>query len=137
SLNGANPIIAFLSSTIYTKLDELALLCVVHSDESAEPQKTNGNELWIFDAADLKSGPQYKLWHEQFNVGFTIHTAWLPQIKQRNASYCIEVRDDYADILNQQSPTNKALIQDLFENWVYPKKEPETEQKSEISGDSL
>ncbi|WP_317618971.1 carotenoid oxygenase family protein [Laspinema olomoucense] len=104
------------------------ILCVVHSDESAEPQKTNGNELWIFDAADLKSGPQYKLWHEQFNVGFTIHTAWLPQIKKRNASYCIEMRDDYADILNQQSLENKALIQDLFENWVYPKKEPGTEQ---------
>lgn len=106
------------------------IICVVHYDESAEPQKTNGNELWIFDAADLTSGPKYKLWHEQFNVGFTIHTAWLPHVKKRNASYCIEMRDDYADILNQQSPKNKALIQDLFENWVYPKKEPNTEPKS-------
>lgn len=104
------------------------ILCVVHYGDGTE--ENNGNELWIFDAADLKSGPQYKLWHPQFNVGFTIHTAWLPTLETRNASYCIEMRDDYADILNQQSPKNKSLIQDLFENWIYPKKEPQPEPKS-------
>jgi len=104
------------------------ILCVVHYGDGTE--ENNGNELWIFDAANLKSGPQYKLWHPQFNVGFTIHTAWLPTLETRNASYCIEMRDDYAEILNQQSPKNKALIQDLFENWVYPKKEPQPEPKS-------
>jgi Retinal pigment epithelial membrane protein len=94
------------------------IVCIVNYGDGSE--ETNGHEFWIFDAADLKSGPVCKLWHPQFNVGFTIHATWMQKVEKRTASYCIEVREDYNDIVQQQSPE----VQDLFKSWVYPKKEP-------------
>lgn len=103
------------------------IVCLVHyGDGSGE---TNGNEVWIFDAADLKSGPVCKLWHPQFNVAFTIHTTWLQKVEKRTATYCIDPQEDYNNIVQQQSPE----IQDLFDKWVYPKKEPKGEADCELS----
>lgn len=98
------------------------IICIVHYGDGND--ETNGNELWIFDAADLNSGPKCKLWHEQFNVGFTIHTAWLPKVEKRNAQYFVDTQEDYQEVLQQQSLKNRELIEDLFNNWVYPKREP-------------
>lgn len=93
------------------------IICVVFYGDGKE--ETNGNEIWIFDAADLKSGPKCKLWHPQLNFGFTVHTTWLKKIEPRTASYYIPVREDYQKIIKQQPKE----IQDLFENWVYASRE--------------
>lgn len=97
------------------------IVCLVHYGDGSD--ETNGNEVWIFDAADLNSGPVCKLWHPQFNVAFTIHTTWLQKVEKRTASYCIDPQEDYNKIVQQQSPE----IQDLFNKWVYTKKEPKGE----------
>nr|WP_277882695.1 carotenoid oxygenase family protein [Oscillatoria sp. FACHB-1406] len=102
------------------------IVCLVHyGDGSSE---TNGNEVWIFDAANLNSGPTCKLWHPQFNVAFTIHATWLQKVEKRTGSYYIDPQKDYNDIVKQQS----LEVQDLFNNWVYPKKEPKTEADCEL-----
>ncbi|MDJ0796909.1 MAG: carotenoid oxygenase family protein [Calothrix sp. MO_167.B12] len=75
-----------------------------------------GNEIWLFDAQDLASGPLCKLSHPSLDFGFTIHTAWLAEIAPRNASYHIGVRQDYQDIVKQRSKE----IQELFEEEIYP-----------------
>ncbi|MDJ0618690.1 MAG: carotenoid oxygenase family protein [Calothrix sp. MO_192.B10] len=75
-----------------------------------------GNEIWIFDAQDLASGPLCQLSHPSLDFGFTIHTAWLAEIAPRNASYHIGVRQDYQDIVKQRSKD----IQELFEQEIYP-----------------
>lgn len=103
------------------------IVCLVHYGDGSD--ETNGNEVWIFDAADLKSGPVCKLWHPQFNVAFTIHTTWLQKVEKRTATYCIDPQEDYNDIVQKQS----AEIQDLFNKWVYTKKEPKAEADCELS----
>jgi carotenoid cleavage dioxygenase-like enzyme len=75
-----------------------------------------GNEIWIFDAQDLGKGPLCKLSHPSLDFGFTIHTTWLREITPRNATYHIDVRQDYQDIVKQKSPE----IQELFEQEIYP-----------------
>ncbi len=53
------------------------------------------NEIWIFEAWNLKNGPICKLHHPQFNIGYSFHTAWLPQISSRASNYKVSVKQDY------------------------------------------
>lgn len=73
------------------------LVCVVLSDRN---DGSNNSELWVFDAANLKSGPQYRLCSEQINIGFTIHTTWLPEvISPPKSDY--NVREDYESVVSE------------------------------------
>ncbi|WP_199328991.1 carotenoid oxygenase family protein [Coleofasciculus sp. FACHB-1120] len=80
----------------------------------------DGSEIWIFDAQNLTHGPRCRLSHPSLKFSLTIHTAWLQQIAPRTAKYNIPVRQDYKDLVKQQSPE----IQELFETEVYPHFEP-------------
>lgn len=84
------------------------IVCTVFTPQS--------NEFWIFDAANLAGQPLCKLSHPDLNFGFTLHTAWLPKIGRRQASYNIPVKPDYQELVNENSPD----IQKLFEEEVYP-----------------
>jgi hypothetical protein len=53
------------------------LACVVLSDNV---DGSTNSEFWIFDAANLSQGPLYRLCHDAMDIGFTIHTTWLPHI---------------------------------------------------------
>jgi len=90
------------------------IISVVH--HGTDEETDNGNEIWIFDAANLKQGPVCQLWHPQLKLGFTVHTAWLPKIAKRTATYNIPVEDDYKDLVAQQP----VEIQELFEKEIYP-----------------
>jgi carotenoid cleavage dioxygenase-like enzyme len=92
------------------------LVCIVHADD--HPTST---EFWIFDARNLAQGPLCKLSHPSLKIGMTIHSTWLPQINSRQARYAIPVRADYQPLLDQlPDGDRKTLIQDLFEDAVYP-----------------
>lgn len=54
-------------------------------------------ELWIFDASDLAAGPLCKLASPDWRIGFSLHTAWLPQIQPRTAAYAHAARDELED----------------------------------------
>lgn len=54
------------------------LLCVVFTAERLE--------LWILDAGDLRAAP-CKLVADELVVGFSLHTAWLPTLAPRTATY--------------------------------------------------
>jgi carotenoid cleavage dioxygenase-like enzyme len=82
------------------------LVCTVISNQ--------GDEIWIFNAANLSEGPICKLDHPSLDLGYTLHTAWLPSIGSRTADYCIEVREDY------QIKGKDALTKKLFEEAIYP-----------------
>ncbi len=90
------------------------IMCVVYRGTDKEPD--NGNQIWIFDATNLKQGPLCKLWHPQLNFGITVHTTWLSKIAKRTATYNISVEEDYKDLVAQQP----AEIQELFEKEIYP-----------------
>jgi hypothetical protein len=61
---------------------------------------SNNSELWLFDAANLKSGPKYRLCSEQINIGFTIHTTWLPEVVSPPKSD-YNVREDYEPVVSE------------------------------------
>ncbi len=73
------------------------LICVVLSDKN---DGSNNSEIWVFDAANLKSGPQYRLCSEQINIGFTIHTTWLPEVVSPPKSD-YDVREDYEPVVSE------------------------------------
>jgi len=73
------------------------LICVVLSDRN---DGSNNSELWLFDAANLKSGPKYRLCSEQINIGFTIHTTWLPEVVSPPKSD-YNVREDYEPVVSE------------------------------------
>lgn len=94
--------------------------------EQGEESSTNGyivccvfapkrNEIWIFDAKKLDK-PLCKLYHSSLNFGLSIHTAWLPKIGRRTASYNVPVREDYAPLIKNKP----ALMQELFEQEIFP-----------------
>ncbi|HHH29766.1 MAG TPA: hypothetical protein ENK57_15665 [Polyangiaceae bacterium] len=71
-------------------------------------------ELWIFDAADLKSGPIAKLAAPEWKVGFSLHTAWLPMIEARAAAYKVSVRDELENIAALSAALETRFAQDLY-----------------------
>ena len=84
--------------------------------DDASTEGSTGDELWIFDAANLNQGPLTRLAHPDLNIPFTLHTAWMPDIQPRTADYAVSIRDDIGDAVNRQS----ASIRAMFETQVYP-----------------
>lgn len=97
------------------------IVCVVLSDDESTPEVSK-DEVWIFDAAKLAQGPVCRLEFRSkpelpsFSFGLTLHTTWLPELKQRTSSYHIPVRKDYEELVNKQPQK----VKDLFEKEVYP-----------------
>ncbi|MGE0786061.1 MAG: carotenoid oxygenase family protein [Sandaracinaceae bacterium] len=76
--HGAGPTDGYLVGTVYT-----------------DPR----TELWIFDAADLARGPVTKLASDRWNVGFSLHTAWLDSLERVEPDYRITPEDELRDPL--------------------------------------
>jgi len=94
--------------------DGYIITWVCSDDETTEG--SSGDELWIFDAADLNQGPIARLGHPDLNIPFTLHTAWMPRVERRTANYSVPIRDDIGEAVNRQSNSIRAM----FENEVYP-----------------
>lgn len=96
------------------------IVCIVNiGDNPITP-----SEFWIFDAANLQSGPVCKLTHEKLKIGMTVHSTWLPEIGKRQAKYYIPVAEDYQDRLPQDDSQKSQKIRQLFQTEVYPHFQP-------------
>lgn len=92
------------------------LVCTVSSDDDTT-DGSSGDELWIFDAADLARGPVCRLAHPDLDFGFTIHTTWTASIAPRTSPYRVRARDDYGAAVAKLP----AALQAVFEAEVYPR----------------
>lgn len=72
-------------------------------------------ELWIFDGDDLARGPLARLTAPGFELGFSLHTAWLPAIDPPTSSYRVSARDEIALALE-----DPRLVR-AFEQHLYPR----------------
>jgi carotenoid cleavage dioxygenase-like enzyme len=72
---GAGPLDGWLLSTVFT------------------PDRA---ELWLYDAARLSAGPICRLDASALGIGFTLHTAWLPELAPRTSTYRVDVARDTA-----------------------------------------
>lgn len=87
----------------------------VCSDDSGT-ENSSGDELWIFDAANLAQGPLTRLGHPDLDIPFTLHTAWMPTVQPRTASYQIRLREDIGNNVDRLN----AELRAMFEAEVYP-----------------
>ena len=99
--NAADDVDGYLVGTMYT------------------PERT---ELWILDAANLAQGPVAKLAADDWVVGFSLHTAWLPTVSPRTAPFHVSAREEIAPAVaalakETRSPSLKAR----FETELYPR----------------
>jgi carotenoid cleavage dioxygenase-like enzyme len=46
------------------------------------PEGSKGDEIWVFDAQRVAAGPLCRLGAPDFNLPFTLHTAWVPRLRQ-------------------------------------------------------
>jgi hypothetical protein len=95
--------------------DDGYILVTVLSDDVGTPG-SSGDELWVFDARTLAQGPVCRLAHVELDLPFTLHTAWMPTIAPRTATYRVDVRADHAEAVAALSPE----LQAMFERDVYP-----------------
>lgn len=90
------------------------VMCVVTSDRAGG--SSSGDELWIFDAANLAAGPVCVLGSPELDFAFTIHSHWMPTIARRTAAYRIDQRADLAPAL-ERAPRE---VREAFERHVFP-----------------
>lgn len=72
-------------------------------------------ELWIFDASDLSRGPICRLASTDFEVGFSLHTAWLEALESPRSSYRVTPEDELRYV--GLDPT----VRSVFERELYPR----------------
>jgi carotenoid cleavage dioxygenase-like enzyme len=77
---------------------------------------SSGDELWIFDAKNLAQGPLCRLAHPDLDLPFSLHTAFVPTLVPRTASYRVDVRADHEAAVAELAPE----LQQMFEEQVYP-----------------
>jgi carotenoid cleavage dioxygenase-like enzyme len=97
------------------------------------------NEFWIFEAWNLQQGPKCKLSHASLKFAFTLHTAWLPAIGSRQASYRILAQQDFQPQLEtlpyppEIEEEDKPAIAEFLRNEWFPHLARFASQTSEIS----
>lgn len=69
----------------------------------------------VFDAADLAAGPVCRLACPELDVGFTMHTAWLPTLATRTAPYRIDPAADLAGRVPPGAETMFARVLATFQ----------------------
>ncbi len=91
------------------------LLCLAHcADSVPRPHDTSGEEVWIFDAADITAGPLCRLGHPELDFAFTIHSTWVPELRPSPRDYRVSLKDDLdLDQVTQRS-FGQLAFWDLF-----------------------
>ncbi len=71
------------------------LLCLAHAADSVpRPHDTSGEEVWIFDAADITAGPLCRLGHPELDFAFTVHSTWVPELRPSPRDYRVRIFED-------------------------------------------
>ncbi len=71
------------------------IVCLAHSADSVpRPAGTSGEEVWIFDAADITAGPLCRLGHPELDFAFTVHSTWVPELRPSPRNYRVSVAND-------------------------------------------
>lgn len=87
------------------------VVCLAHSADSVpRPQGTSGEEIWIFDAADITAGPLCRLGHAELDFAFTVHSTWVPELRPSPRDYRVSIAED----LDLQGLTSRSFGQLAF-----------------------
>lgn len=72
-------------------------------------------ELWILDASDLARGPICKLAADAFEVGFSLHTAWLAALEPSRSTYKVTAEEELGHSIADP------VLRAAFEQHLYPR----------------
>jgi carotenoid cleavage dioxygenase-like enzyme len=95
------------------------IVCIVVSDQPTAGV-SSGDEIWVFQADNLQAGPVCRLANPGLNFGFTLHTAWMPQVQPIDAQRLpniIPVREDFTNRVAGQSETVKNLFEEIYKQF--------------------
>ncbi len=71
------------------------LVCLAHSAASVpRTPDSSGEEVWIFDAADIARGPICRLGHPQLDFALTVHSTWTAELRPSPRDYHVSVAED-------------------------------------------
>ncbi len=71
------------------------LVCLAHAADCVpRARDTSGEELWVFDAADITAGPLCRLGHPGLDFAFTVHSTWVEHLKPSPRDYRVCIADD-------------------------------------------
>ncbi len=71
------------------------LVCLAHAADSVpKTPGSSGEELWIFDAADITKGPICRLGNRKLDFALTVHSAWLPELRPSPRDYKVSTTED-------------------------------------------
>lgn len=103
------------------------LVCTALWDESKGGKVHKKSEVWIFDAAKLHEGPCYRMYHDDLNIGMTIHSTWLKTLGTPPKRTDYEVKKDYKDLVESVerfvTPKEFNQVVELFEKMYVKDKE--------------
>lgn len=71
------------------------------------------DEVWILDAGDLSRGPLARLRHPRLDVGFSLHTCWLPDLAPPG-EYRVDRQTDYGAKLGALRDDARALVRSVL-----------------------
>lgn len=103
-------------------LDGYILCTVMGEKRTVGSDSEYFSEIWLFDAADLKSGPVCKLHHEKLIFAFTIHSVWVPNAQETTQpNYKLNTQSDYNDMVSKILRRKlRRRVQKLMDDHVYP-----------------
>lgn len=100
------------------------IMCLmqVRKKEDTEAEEGFSRQLYLFDAADLSKGPVCKLSHDKLAFGFTIHTAYFPEIENSDTKYRVNIKEDYDWVISKFPDKDKQKkMQEFMNKDVYPR----------------
>jgi hypothetical protein len=77
------------------------LVCNVFSGDDSIANGFAPREVWIYAADALAAGPACRLGHESLDWGYTLHTAWLPEVTAATRAGLVTLEDDLGDWLRE------------------------------------
>lgn len=92
------------------------IVAVVYSDQPTP--NSSGVEFWIFDAANLSTGPLAKLGHRDLDVPLTLHSTWLSHLTATRPELTVDVVGE----LTRKAATWRfdPLVADIVKEHVAP-----------------
>ena len=74
--------------------DGYVVLTALSDRSAALPKASSGDELWVFEAMNIKRGPICRLAHPDLKFGMTLHSLWLKDLPEAPTTNHVDLRAD-------------------------------------------
>ena len=98
--------------------DDGYLISIVSQSDGFDSQNSSGQEMWIFDARDLSSGPLCKLGSQNLDIAYTLHSCWIEGfIEKDEHPYSVDLLEEAKDLIKKQDSNIQTLYKKIAKNF--------------------